>query len=334
MTERLELPQAVKTWLARRAAASAHVVPLAGDASSRRYLRVRQSDGASLVLAVYPEPFEFDRQPFVLTTALFTTMGVRVPAIVGHADDLGILELEDLGDVSLQAFVATGDEAGRRAFYEDAVGLIERVQRRGLELEDPRWPAYRLVFDVEKLTWELDFFAQHFLEAYRGATRTPARRAALREEFVRLAEELASEPRVLCHRDFHSRNLMVHDGQLVVIDHQDARLGPDTYDLVSLLRDAYVAVSEPEVEALIGRFLRLQPAAVEPDEFRRRFDVMAVQRTLKALGTFGFQAAALGNPVYTAYMARTLSLVRLSLTRHRRFGRLRELLAIDVPELR
>src|SRR5207237_5094268 len=125
-------------------------------------------------------------------------------------------------------------------------------------------------------------FTKHFLEAYRGVTLTPDQGDALRAEFAQLVKRLADEPRVLCHRDYHSRNLMLHNGRLYVIDFQDARMGPDTYDLVSLLRDSYVDLSEQRVEALIRVFLNLRgEKAGAPDaaaEFRRRFDLMSIQR--------------------------------------------------------
>jgi aminoglycoside/choline kinase family phosphotransferase len=140
---------------------------------------------------------------------------------------------------------------------------------------------------------------------------------------------------VLCHRDYHSRNLMLHEGRLYIIDFQDARMGPDTYDLVSLLRDSYVDFTEPQVEALIAFFLAGSggPAA-DPAEFRRRFDLMAVQRNLKALGTFGYQTLTRANTVYIQYMPRTLRYVRANLERYPRFARLRDLLSTHLDELR
>ena len=145
-----------------------------------------------------------------------------------------------------------------------------------------------------------------------------------------IADELAGEPRVLCHRDYHSRNLMVHNGRLYIIDFQDARMGPDTYDLASLLRDSYVDLSEDRVDELIRGFLTLRGRRADQPrrlrEFRRRFDLMSVQRNLKALGTFGHQTTARSNPVYIQYIPRTLSYVRTNLERYPRFARLRELL--------
>src|SRR5437762_2032029 len=185
---------------------------------------------------------------------------------------------------------------------------------------------------AEMPTWELQFFTKHFLEAYRGAQITPAAREALAAEYAAIVEELASEPRVLCHRDYHSRNLMLHEGNLYIIDFQDARLGPDTYDLVSLLRDSYVDFTEAQIEELIAFFLAMRghtgqsDSAADRQEFRRRFDLMALQRNLKALGTFGFQTTSRGNPVYIQYIPRTLSYVRGNLAKHPRFAALRTLL--------
>jgi aminoglycoside/choline kinase family phosphotransferase len=157
-------------------------------------------------------------------------------------------------------------------------------------------------------------------------------------EYALIAEELAGEARVLCHRDYHSRNLMLHEGRLYIIDFQDTRMGPDTYDLVSLLRDSYVEFTEPQIDELIAFFLALRGIGVasSPDaaEFRRRFDLMALQRNLKALGTFGFQTATRHNPVYIQYIPRTLTYARANMDRHTRFGRLRELLAEHLEELR
>jgi aminoglycoside/choline kinase family phosphotransferase len=126
---------------------------------------------------------------------------------------------------------------------------------------------------------------------------------------------------------------MLHAGRLHIIDFQDARLGPDTYDLASLLRDSYVDLTDREVDELIAYFLALKGGS-DPAAFRRRFDAMALQRNLKALGTFGYQTTARGNPVYIQYIPRTLRYVRTNLDRAPRFARLRELLAGPIDELR
>jgi len=323
------------------------VVPLTGDASDRRYFRIILADAEaasapeakSIVLALHAGPIDFDTLPFANVAELLQRLDLPVPAILGHSNAHGIVALEDLGDVTLQAHLGAAPPAEHAALYREAVSLIDQLQRRGGEQQSSptsfpgRYLPYHVAFDVEKLTWELNFFVRHFLEAYRGVTLSPADRAALDEEWAAIATELASEARVLCHRDYHSRNLMLYDGRLHIIDFQDARMGPDTYDLASLLRDSYVDLTDVELDELIAYFLALKgdhDAAL----FRRRFDLMALQRNLKALGTFGYQTTTRGNPVYIQYMPRTLRYARTTLARHHRFARLRDVLASHLPELR
>jgi len=313
-------------------AANPRVVPLTPDASDRRYFRILLPDTPSIVLSLYSAPFDVTALPFVNVATLMARMPVPIPAVLGHADDLGILALQDLGDVTLQAHLGAASPAQHAALYRQSVALIATLQRRGEELASPEFLPYGIAFDVEKLTWELDFFTKHFLEAYRGITLAEGARAALRAEFAGIVGELAAEPRVLCHRDYHSRNLMLHEGQLYMIDFQDARMGPDTYDLVSLLRDSYVDLTDQTVDELIAYFLALKGTPDDPD-FRRRFDVMALQRNLKALGTFGYQTTARRNPVYIQYIPRTLRYVRRNLALPR-FARLRDMLATHVEEFR
>jgi N-acetylmuramate 1-kinase len=311
------------------------VLPLTGDASDRRYFRVLLDDGQSIVLALHAGPIEFQTLPFANVAALLEQMRLPVPSILGHSDADGILALQDLGDVTLQAHLGAASAAEHAALYREAVSLVEILQRHGRELQSDRFIPYRIAFDVEKLTWELEFFVKHFLLAYRGASLSDSDRHALAVEWSAIAEELASEPRVLCHRDYHSRNLMLHDARLYLIDFQDARLGPDTYDLVSLLRDSYVDLTDLEVDELIAYFLALKKTApADSVEFRRRFDLMALQRNLKALGTFGYQTTTRGNTVYIQYIPRTLRHVRTNLQKYERFAQLRTLLAAHVDEVR
>ena len=196
---------------------------------------------------------------------------------------------------------------------------------------------YRIAFDVEKLTWELDFFVEAFRRRLPGrGDVTPAERTALDEEWRSIVDELAAEPRVLCHRDYHSRNLMLHDGRLYIIDFQDARMGPDTYDLVSLLRDSYVDITDararrahrllPGAEAGDGADSSSEayPAPVRPDGAAAQPEgarhLRLPDRTRR-------------NPVYIQYIPRTLRYARANLHKYPRFARLRELLAAHVEEL-
>jgi N-acetylmuramate 1-kinase len=320
------------------AATVTKVLPLTGDAGDRRYFRVLFRSGESIVLAVHAGPIDYEALPFVAVSRLMRAVPLPVPELLDYSNPLGIIAQEDLGDVTLQAHLgaATADE--HAALYRQAVSFLPLLQRRGEELADDAFPPYKVAFDTDKLSWELEFFYKYFLRQYRGISPSLQVQRALSEEWSALVQELASEPRVLCHRDYHSRNLMLHAGSLFIIDFQDARMGPDTYDLVSLLRDSYVDLTSSQVDELIAYFLALKfGGGVSPEvaaEFRRRFDVMALQRNLKALGTFGYQTVTRGNPVYIQYIPRTLNYVRANLAKYPRFGRLQELLSGVIEELR
>jgi aminoglycoside/choline kinase family phosphotransferase len=333
-------PDPVQQYLRQQGLAGhrSRVVPLTGDASDRKYFRIIPREGAPFVLALHAGPIVFATLPFANVADLFQQIPLPVPAVLGHSDAHGIVGLQDLGDVTLQAHLGAASAGEHAALYRQATALIELMQRRGAELQSDRYLPYRIAFDVEKLTWEMDFFVKHFMEAYRGAALTDGDRAALAREWSAIVGELAAEPRVLCHRDYHSRNLMLFDGSLYIIDFQDARMGPDTYDLASLLRDSYVDITDREVDELIAYFLALKGRTggegnATKTSFRARFDLMALQRNLKALGTFGYQTAVRRNPVYIQYIPRTLRYARTTLEKYPRFARLRELLASHVEEL-
>jgi aminoglycoside/choline kinase family phosphotransferase len=315
------------------------VVPLTGDASDRRYFRVLLRNGSSLVLAQHAGPIEFEHLPFVAVSRLMGAIPLPVPEILHHSDPLGIIAQQDLGDVTLQAHLGAAPADQHAALYRQAVSFIILLQQRGEELRSDAYPPYRVAFDTDKLAWELEFFYKYFVRQYRGLSPSLAAQQALSAEWATIVEELSREPRVLCHRDYHSRNLMLHEESLFIIDFQDARMGPDTYDLVSLLRDSYVDLGSAQVEELIAYFLALKCGAAgvsheAESEFRRRFDVMALQRNLKALGTFGYQTVTRGNPVYLQYIPRTLNYVRANLAKYPRFARIHDVLSEHIEELR
>jgi len=337
-TPDVELPEAISRYLERTKLEPprALVLPLTGDASDRRYYRVMPRDGGTFVLALHTAPFDAATLPFVNVAGLLAQVPVPIPAILGHQADLGILELQDLGDVTLQAHLGAAAPSEHAALYRQAIEFIAAIQRRGDDLASDRYVPYGIAFDAAKLTWEFEFFIKHFVVAYRGAEITALDREALSAETGAIAAELAAQRRVLCHRDYHSRNLMLRAGQLFIIDFQDARMGPDTYDLASLLRDSYVDISDEALEDYVAYFLALRGGTGLPEspaEFRRRFDLMALQRNLKALGTFGYQTATRRNPVYIQYMPRTLHSARANLSKYPRFERLQQVLGRYVSEL-
>ena len=307
------------------------VTPLSGDASTRRYFRVGLG-ASSYVLALYPEPFVAEKLSFLGIRDLFDGYGLAVPEVVDVDGPRGVVLQEDLGDRTLQEVLKDASAARREELYLEAVDGIVVLQRKAVEGQR-RADCFRIAFDIEKLSWELHYFLKHYLEGYRQRELTVEDRATLSEAFHLLCQEIASWPRTLCHRDYHSRNLMLHGDRLFWIDFQDARMGPATYDLASLLRDAYVDVPEELAGALAERF-RQQAVPEESRElFRRRFELMSIQRTLKVLGTFGYMATVRANPVYLPYIPRTLAHARRILSRYPELESLWRTLARHVEEL-
>jgi hypothetical protein len=312
-------------------ASEVRVAPLSGDASTRRYYRL-ECGGRSQVLALYPEGFAPEELSYLNVHRLLESCGLPVPATLGVDGERGIVLQQDLGDRTLQVVLDEATASAREDLYREAVDEIAQLQMKAAQ-GPQKVDCFRVAFDIEKLSWELHYFLKHFVEGHRGCDPSVEDRANLSEDFHQLSHEIASWPRVLCHRDYHSRNLMLHEGRLFWIDFQDARMGPTTYDLASVLRDAYVDVPEELQEELKERF-RQTATPDEPREvFRRRFDLMCVQRNLKALGTFGYMATVRQNPVYLPYIPRTLAHARHNLSRYPELDRLWRTLLRHVPEL-
>jgi len=328
---REQAEEIVRAAVRRATDADVTVVPLSGDASTRRYFRV-VAGSRSLVAALYPESFDPAHMPFLEIRDLLGEYGLAVPGILGVDGERGVVLQEDLGDTTLQEALREASDSRREELYAEAVDGLVTLQESAAD-GPQRASCFEIAFDIEKLTWELHYFQKHFVEGHRERELTVEDRATLSEAFHRLSQEIASWPRALCHRDYHSRNLMLHRERLFWIDFQDARMGPATYDLVSLLRDAYVDVPEELGQALAERFRQRANPGESREVFQRRFELTAVQRTLKALGTFGYMATVRQNPVYLPYIPRTLVHARKNLSRHPELERLWRTLARHVEEL-
>jgi aminoglycoside/choline kinase family phosphotransferase len=312
-------------------ATAIRIAPLSGDASTRRYFRLHAPAGSE-VASLYPEPFSPDELPFLGVRTLLEGFGLPVPGVVDHDGGRGIVIQDDLGDVTLQQALEDASAREREDLYREALVELGVLQRESLQ--GPRGaPCFQIAFDIEKLSWELHYFQKHFLEGLRGRDLSVEDRATLSEGFHRLSEEIASWPRVLCHRDFHSRNLMRHRGRLHWIDFQDARMGPVTYDVASLLRDSYVELEEGFVADRLEEFRQKAAPGEAREVFRRRFELTSVQRNLKALGTFGYMATVRYNEVYLPYVPQTLAHARRNLVRHPELAGLHRVLRRHLPEL-
>lgn len=296
--------------------------PMVGDASNRAYFRVELESGETRVLALLPEAFTEQELPFLNVAELLRAMPIRVPRVIEVWGSEGILLLEDLGDRLLQDAAEESSEPGKKELYRKAIEMLATLQLRGKELENERYLPFRIAFDEAKFFQELEFFREHFIEGLQGALLEGTEIEELERAFRDIAKELTTKPRVLCHRDYHARNLMLVSGELVLIDFQDARRGPVAYDLVSLLNDSYVAHDAEFVREMTALFEDTIGVTVFED-----YDVAALQRNLKALGTFGYQIARRGNDVYERYLEHTVTMVRDNFERNPRWDALRRILA-------
>jgi aminoglycoside/choline kinase family phosphotransferase len=175
-------------WGAR--AETARISPLAGDASTRRYYRVQEGRETSVV-ALYPEPFDGEKAPFLVVHGLLAGWGVPVPRILGTDGGQGVMWQEDLGDVTLQGALLDATDEQRHDYYRQALDQLVRLQREAAQ--GPQGAdCFQIAFDFEKLSWELHFFWKHFLEAFRGCDLSVEDRALVADGFHRLASEIAS----------------------------------------------------------------------------------------------------------------------------------------------
>jgi N-acetylmuramate 1-kinase len=310
------------------------VTALQGDASDRRYYRLTFApavDGvSSLMLMRLAQPYTAGELPFVNVQRYLSLKGLPVPDLVWDDATHGSVLLEDLGDVTLEAAVRAASRAQIACWYRQALDLLLVLQHPQSVAPRASCVAFRLAFDVDKLMWELDFFLTHMIKQLCAQPLKPADEATLRGQFWKITAILARQPRVLTHRDYHSRNLMVQHGRLRLIDFQDARLGPCQYDLASLLYDAYVVLPADLREELLTYFLAHKAAIdghpLDRASFAQVFEYMCLQRHLKALGTFAFQTVVNRTQRYMPAIPPTLCYIRGNLARHAELWQLGELL--------
>ena len=329
------------------------LTPLAGDASNRRYYRAAVVGGPphSVIVMQLAEPEGFKQSeeavsggihriaelPFVNIQSHLAKANVPVPVLHYYDQSAGLLYLEDFGDVTLAEAVSQADAPSLESRYKQAINVLVNMQVGATTPADPGCLAFHRSFDVPLLMWEFDHFLEYGIIARIGRSLPDEDATAIKREFEGIAELLAGQPRVFTHRDYHSRNLMVDGQRLGVIDFQDALMGPATYDLASLVRDAYIQLDEALVDDLAGyyldqlaerRFVWTNRAA-----FRRLFDLTSIQRNLKAAGRFVYIDRVKGNPKFLADIPRVLSYIKRNLEKYPELDTLRKHLSPYVPEL-
>jgi aminoglycoside/choline kinase family phosphotransferase len=291
------------------------VYQLAGDASNRRYYRVSHNN-QSWVLMRW-EPFDPENYPFLSVLNHFAKHGVQVPKVAGMDAKLGLVLLEDLGDLTLERkfWESQGQEASI-PFYKQAIDELIKIHFPAT-LDKTNCTAFKIQFDVEKFLWEMKYGQDNLLSGVCQFKFTEKSNAELTQLFTEICERLHQEPKYIAHRDYHSRNLMIKFNEMRVIDFQDARLGPIQYDLVSLFRDSYVNLNDNVAGILLDDYLEKAkpylPKDFSRDHFDEIYELQTIQRCFKACGSFSSFYNLRQDTRYLKYISHTLRKVFKSL---------------------
>jgi aminoglycoside/choline kinase family phosphotransferase len=314
----LDRAEQLRRWLAvTLGGGDFSIAPASDDASFRRYFRIRRGEAQPSLVAMDAPPDKENCGPFVHAARLLAGAGVHVPAI--HAQDLeqGFLLLSDLGDTT---YLDALDEHNAGKLYGDALDALLKIQLASR-------PGFLPEYDRELLGKELRLFPDWYVARQLRRELDAAQLEMLEKAFSTILGNNLAQGRVFVHRDYHSRNLMVCEPCPGILDFQDAVYGPITYDLVSLLRDAYIAWDEERVIDWAIRYWERARAAGLPvagdfADFYRDFEWMGAQRQLKVLGIFARLSFRDGKDGYLKNQPLVMSYLR------RTCGRYRELAAL------
>jgi aminoglycoside/choline kinase family phosphotransferase len=289
------------------------VFKLQGDASTREYYRINSGEKSYILCidnnlkGIPPEEYTF-----CIVHNLFRNRGIPVPEIYSIDEKAGAILLQDLGDSLLESKYKSLSKSTASVLYSDLTHIITEIQFIDGNIKTV---PFNLSFDVPKLMYEFNFFIDNALIAYFKSDISGELLDELRDEFNKISLILYKpELFVLNHRDFHSRNIMIESGKPYLIDFQDARMGLPHYDLVSLLRDSYLRLDDDLVTKLKKKHYNTLKAGgysrMDYDEYDYYYDIMAFQRNVKALGTFGYQLTSLGKNQYQKYIMPTIAYLK------------------------
>jgi aminoglycoside/choline kinase family phosphotransferase len=304
---------------------------LKGDASTRSYYRLRSaahSPSEVIIMRLPNEPGLIGGElPFLTMQRMLRELGLPVPEVL-HADvPRGVVLLEDLGDVTFEARLQASPREEWTGLYRRAVELLAGLHERANTRRDSL--AFTRTFDHKLLRWELEHFREWGLDAL-GLAVPPDARSQLDADFDRLVADILALPQGFAHRDYQSRNLMWPTPQrLVIIDFQDALVGPIVYDLVALLCDSYVELDEPLQRAMIAHMASLR--GLPAPELERAFWLVAAQRKLKDAGRFVFLDQVRGNPDFLPWFAPSITYAGRALSHLPEYAGLGQLLVAAMP---
>jgi hypothetical protein len=312
---------------------------LRGDASNRKFFRVEmfpQNEKInSIIIMKLDEPYTGELD-YLNIFHYLAHHSIPVPTLYHYDKEKGILFIEDLGDETLERKVKNEDTNVKRKYYREAIDTLLNMQHQCSE--NPNCVAFHREFDIEKFMWEFNFFVKWVIFTHRKKSVNEKDLDILNKYFVRISSILDAEPKYFSHRDYHSRNLLIHCGRIKIVDFQDARKGLCQYDLASLLRDSYILLDDTFMEEMLEYYIRrkeeVEGVRIDREKFRMIFDYTSIQRNLKAVSTFAYINHAKGNSWYLQFIPQTLEYVKKNFMRHKELEEFQEVLGKYLEELR
>ena len=315
---------------------------LTGDASDRSYFRLSALPPGSqtYVLMKMKKGFnspaeeitraskEIDELPFLNVQRFLRKIGGKVPEIIGFDAQLGIIILEDLGDISLfDKFPSLNCQEIKKIY---SALILELINYQSTPRPKSPCIAFYRKYDREMCLWELNHFAEWGIESFLDVKLEGEEKAVIDKFFEKITDRFLKEKYFFSHRDYHSKNVMLKDGSFKIIDFQDAILAPVQYDLASLLRDSYVTLADDLIEDLLNLFMERAGekyiSNIDKEDFKKGFDFVSIQRNLKAAGRFVYIEKKKGNPNYIRHIGRTINYVRGNLAKYSDFDEVQNVL--------
>jgi N-acetylmuramate 1-kinase len=329
------------------------LVPLTGDASSRSYARLHlQGNGPATTvvmilagsalplssdeLSVFKEPLT--ELPYLNVYRFLQPLGLQIPETYYDGSNSGFLLLEDIGDVPLREAAQGQSALDIERMYRKAIDQLVLLQVEGSKHRTESCIAFQQAFDYRLFMWEFEHFIEWGLEKREGKPLSPAEGKELRAMFNEISTRLDTAPRFLNHRDYHSWNLFVQNGEIRVIDFQDALLAPATYDLETLLndRDTPVVITPALERALVDYYSHAWRerggAAVSHEQLWEEYNLCLLQKASKVVGRFYYLELEKKKTGYSRYIPPTLATIRRVVARLPQYRRLQEIIVTHFPE--
>lgn len=310
------ISDAIKVWISQQISADNFTsIKLAGDASARKYYRIIHGEKTWMLMSW--EAFDSVDYPFLSVQRHFLSCGVQVPEVIAIGEKLGVLLLEDLGDLTLERkFWEDIKPEASKDFYIKTLNELIKIHDK-TTYSETKSTASVTKFDTAKFLWEMNYAKDNLLLGLLKLKLSDSTLNDLNSVFTHFCTELDKKPKVICHRDFHSRNVMIKRDQVYIIDFQDARLGPVQYDLVSLFKDSYVDMTDDFAASLMNYYLDnsivKKSAQFSSEEFYKTYELQSLQRCFKACGSFASFMNMRQDRRYLKYLSPTLKKVLKSL---------------------